>query len=204
MSNGSLFVLSAPSGCGKTTMVSLVMQRLNGISFSISHTTRSARDKEVHGKDYYFVNHEEFIRIRDEENRGFIEWAEVHGNYYGTSCQEVDRLLATGSDVLLDIDVQGALQVMHSTYHPVTIFIAPPSLDELERRLRGRMTDDEHTIEVRLRNARGEIRQATKYQYLIVNDNLDEAVQSLESIIISERCRTRRTLHGEPARYTHR
>ncbi len=204
MSSGTLFVLSAPSGCGKTTIVSRVMQNLPRITFSISHTTRPPRDGEVHAKDYYFVSHDEFIGIRNDAESGFLEWAEVHGNFYGTGCREVDRLLATGSDVLLDIDVQGARQIMESDRHCVTVFIAPPSLDELEKRLRGRKTDDEHTIHLRLQNSGGEIEQAGHYRYLIVNDVLDDAVRSLEAIIIAERCRTRRTLAGAPARYTHR
>ncbi len=204
MTTGSLFVLSAPSGCGKTTILSHVMGSLSSLSFSVSHTTRPPRGSERDGQDYYFVSRDEFKRIRELGTDGFLEWAEVHGNFYGTSCHEVDRLAQKGSDVLLDIDVKGARQVMATEREPVTIFIVPPSLEELEKRLRSRGTDDEKNIRVRLENARWEMAQADQYEYVIMNDLLTDAIQSLSSIIIAERCRRRRTLHNIPVRYRER
>ncbi len=196
MAEGMLFVLSAPSGCGKTTLLKRVMANLPGLVFSVSHTTRSPRAGEKDGRDYFFVDHAEFAALRDRQPSGFLEWAEVHGNLYGTSRQGVDRQRADGLDVILDIDVQGAEQVRRAA-DPVTVFIAPPSLDELNRRLRGRGSEDEKTISLRLKNAKQELLAATDYDYLIVNDVLDEAVESLRSILIAERLRRRRTLTGQ-------
>lgn len=197
MASGLLLVLSAPSGCGKTTIVKRVMRNLTGLVFSVSHTTRPPRPGEVDGVHYHFVEEAVFSAIRDEQPTGFLEWAEVHNNMYGTSVNEVARHRQAGCDVILDIDVQGAAQVRQRV-HPVTIFIAPPSLAELERRLRGRGTESEATIGVRLNNARKELACAGSYDYLIVNDRLDEAVESLRSIIIAERCRQRRAPDGQP------
>lgn len=190
MSEGMLLVVSAPSGCGKTTMLRRVMGELPNLAFSISHTTRSPRGQEQDGHHYYFVTPQRFLDMRNRKPSAFIEWAEVHGNYYGTSRNEVERLQQLGQDVLLDIDVQGAEQVMEKA-SPVSVFVAPPSMAELERRLRGRGTEDDDTIALRLRNATTEMKAASRYDYLIVNDVLDEAVASLKSIIIAERCRYR-------------
>lgn len=197
MVNGLLLVLSAPSGCGKTTIVKRVMQGLPGLVFSVSHTTRPARTGEVDGRHYHFVDAAVFAALRNRQPTGFLEWAEVHGNMYGTSVDEVAHHQHAGCDVILDIDVQGAAQVRQRA-KPVTIFIAPPSLAELERRLRGRGTESEATIAVRLNNARKELACADGYDYLIVNDRLEEAVESLRSIIIAERCRQRRAPGGQP------
>ncbi len=196
MNKGLLLVLSAPSGCGKTTIVNRVMNSLPGLVFSISHTTRQPRLGEIDGKDYHFVDKDTFSQIRDRQPSGFLEWANVHGNMYGTSVEEVDRHQQAGYDVILDIDVQGAEQV-RSQANPVTIFIAPPSRHELERRLRGRGTENEDTLLMRLDNARKELECATAYDFLIINDRLDEAVESLRSIIIAERSRQRRTPAGQ-------
>jgi guanylate kinase len=191
MSEGILIVLSAPSGCGKTTILRQVMADLPGLSFSVSHTTRQPRPGEVNGRDYHFVSHEQFKAVRDQS--GFLEWAEVHGNFYGTSRQEVESRLAAGADVILDIDVQGAEQVRRNA-QPVTVFIAPPSLAELERRLRGRGTENEESLHRRLTNAEKEMQVADAYTYLIVNDRLEQAVLELKSVIIAERCRRRRAV----------
>jgi guanylate kinase len=190
MSEGILLVLSAPSGCGKTTILRQVMAELPGLSFSVSHTTRQSRPGEVNGRDYHFVSLDQFQSIRDRQPSGFLEWAEVHGNCYGTSRQEVDSRLAVGNDVILDIDVQGAKQVRCNAA-PVTVFIAPPSLAELERRLRGRGTESEESLRRRLNNAEKEMQAADAYTYLIVNDRLEQAVLELKSVIIAERCRRR-------------
>ncbi len=191
-----LVVLSAPSGCGKTTLLKKVMADLPGLVFSVSHTTRAPRAGEKNGQDYFFVSREEFAFIRDRRPSGFLEWAEVHGNLYGTSRQEVERQRAAGLDVILDIDVQGAAQV-RAAADPVTVFIAPPSLDELGRRLRSRGTEDEKTIALRLAGAEREMRAAVDYEYLIVNDDLDEAVESLRCVLIGERLRRRRNRVGQ-------
>jgi len=198
MAGGLLLVLSAPSGCGKTTILKQVMDHLPGLVFSVSHTTRPPRPGEIDGKHYHFVEAAEFETIRSRQPTGFLEWAEVHGNLYGTSVEEVERHRGDGHDVVLDIDVQGAAQVRQRA-EPVTIFIAPPSLAELERRLRGRGTESEATIALRLNNARKELACAGSYDYLIVNDRLDRAVDNLRSIIVAERCRQRRMPDGRPA-----
>ncbi len=196
MSKGMLLVLSAPSGCGKTTIVNLVMKRLPGLVFSVSHTTRQPRPGEINGVHYHFVDEATFAEIRDQQPTGFLEWAEVHGNMYGTSVDEVSRRQGAGCDVILDIDVQGAAQV-RGRIDPITIFIAPPSLQELERRLRGRGTENEGSLAVRLDNARRELECVTAYKYLIVNDRLEEAAECLRSIIIAERSHQRRTPAGQ-------
>ena len=198
MDNGLLLVLSAPSGCGKTTIVKRMMENLPGLIFSVSHTTRQPRPGEVDGIHYHFVDGAHFSAMRNRRPSGFLEWAEVHGNMYGTSVEEVDKHQRAGHDVMLDIDVQGAAQVRQRA-NPVTIFIAPPSLAELERRLRGRGTESEATIAVRLNNARKELACTGVYNYLIVNDRLEDAVESLRSIVIAERCRQRRVLSGQLA-----
>jgi guanylate kinase len=190
-----LIVLSAPSGCGKTTLLKRVMADLPGLVFSVSHTTRAPRAGEKEGRDYFFVSREEFASLRDCRPSGFLEWAEVHGNLYGTGREGVERQRAGGLDVILDIDVQGAAQVRASS-DPVTVFIAPPSLDELGRRLRGRGTEDEKTIALRLAGAEKEMQAAKDYKYLIVNDDLDEAVESLRCVLIGERLRRRRNRAG--------
>jgi guanylate kinase len=195
MSEGFLLVLSAPSGCGKTTILKQVMGKLPGLVFSVSHTTRQPRPGEQDGRDYHFVGSEQFKAIRDQEPSGFLEWAKVHSNMYGTSRQDVEARLNSGMDVVLDIDIQGAGQIRQNS-DPVTVFIAPPSLAELERRLRGRGTETAESLAVRMANAAGELKEADTYTYLIINDRLDEAVEALRAIIIAERSRRRRGLDG--------
>ena len=188
MTEGILLVISAPSGCGKTTILKQLMENISGLEFSVSHTTRQPRAGEVNGFDYHFVNQEEFLALRDQQPSGFLEWAEVHGNFYGTARQEVDALLSAGKDVVLDIDIQGAEQVRDNA-DPVTVFINPPTLAELERRLRGRGTESEESLSVRLANAEKEMAAAKNYRYLIVNDELEQAVRDLQAIISAERRR---------------
>ncbi len=185
---GTVYVLSAPSGCGKTTILKKVMKAVSGVVFSISHTTRLPRPKEKNGHDYHFIDSDQFIEIRDQSPSGFVEWAEVHGNMYGTSRQEVNQRISAGFDVVLDIDVQGARQIK-AAMDCVSIFITPPSVDELETRLRRRGTEKEETIRVRLDNAKEELKATAEYDYLVMNDILDDAVQALSAIIIAERCR---------------
>ncbi len=192
---GQLYILSAPSGCGKTTILKQVMATVPGLAFSISHTTRQPRSGEENGCAYHFVTKEVFKTMRDENS--FIEWAKVHGNYYGTSRQAVAEQLQTGLDVFLDIDVQGAAIVENDPeFSPVSIFVAPPSLAELERRLRSRGTDSNETINLRLENCAKEMAAISQYQYLMVNDRLDEAVRVMQSIIIARRSLNRRSPDG--------
>lgn len=197
MSNGLPFIISSPSGGGKTTILRKVFAELPGLVFSVSHTTRPPRAGEVDGRDYHFVGIEEFTSIREQSPSGFLEWARVHDNFYGTSRWEVEKLLGEGLDVVLDIDIQGARQVKEAI-EAVSIFIAPPSLAELERRLRGRGTDSEEVVALRLANARRELAAASEYDYLVVNDSLVEAVETVRSIIIGERAKRRRGITGIP------
>jgi len=187
---GLLIVISAPSGTGKTTLCHMLLKAFPDMEFSVSYTTRKPRLGEINGKDYFFVDRETFERMIEEGD--FLEWAEVYGNLYGTSRSQVTKALEAGKDILLDIDTQGALQVKKNFPEAVLIFILPPSLTELERRLRSRRTDDEETIEKRLRIARDEIEKALYYDYLVVNDVLEVAFEKLRSIITAEKCRTER------------
>lgn len=196
MTRGHLFVISAPSGAGKTTLLKPILASLPALAFSVSHTTRKPRTGEVKGKDYFFVESEGFAALREEGD--FLEWAEVHGNFYGTSRRAVEAQLATGQDVILDIDVQGAQQLRARKDLPATfIFIAPPSLVELERRLTGRQTEEAATIALRLQNARQELRAIDQYDYLIVNDNLEQAQSMLTAIILEKRAMARRGYDGK-------
>jgi guanylate kinase len=171
---------------------------LPGLNFSVSHTTRQPRSGEQHGRDYFFVERETFEQMIAEQQ--FIEWARVHDNYYGTSIMAVSERLGEGEDIILDIDVQGAAIIRETkTLSAVQIFIAPPGLKVLEERLRGRNTEDEKTLLLRLKNAETEMKAAQSYDYLVVNDQLEEAVETLMAIIVAERARARRRRTGEPA-----
>lgn len=193
---GQLFILSAPSGAGKTTILKTVMEQIKNLAFSISHTTRAPRKGESNGIDYHFVSVDEFTSMR--ARNVFLEWAEVHGNFYGTSRPAVLEQLAGGQDIILDIDVQGAAIIAADTsVKAVSVFVAPPSLAELEKRLRGRGTDSNETIELRLKNAAKEMAAAGKYDYLVINDDLEDAVTTLQSIVIAERSRGHRLPTGE-------
>jgi len=193
-------VVSAPSGAGKTTLLKEVMTELPGLSFSVSHTTRQPRPDERDGVDYHFVDRARFMAIRDQHPPGFLEWAEVHTNLYGTGRREVENSIAQGNDIVLDIDVQGARQV-RNVLDAVFIFIAPPSMEVLAQRLRKRGTDSPETIALRLENARQELKAIPEYDYLIINDRLEWAVDTLRAIIIAERSRRHRDLHGKPMVY---
>lgn len=181
---GKLFVISAPSGAGKTTLIRQVLKRFKHLSYSVSHTTRSPRKNEQDGRDYFFISPEEFeLKI----TQGYwLEWAKVHDNYYGTSGKFVKNRLEKGQSLLLDIDVQGAGQVMKSGIDLVSIFILPPSFDILSQRLEGRGTDDREVIARRLENAKFEMAQKDRYQYVVVNDDLDAAIEELCSIFEKE------------------
>ena len=184
---GKLLVISGPSGAGKSTVVAKAIEGRTDICFSTSVTTRSPRPGEVHGREYFFVNFERFREM--VENDELLEHAEYVANRYGTPRSYVEKRLEEGMNVLLDIEVQGARQVRRKMPEAILIFIAPPSLVELERRLRGRGTDTERAIEGRLIRARQEYQEADFYDYLIVNDDIDKAAAKLNAIIEAEHCR---------------
>jgi len=187
---GTLFVVSAPSGAGKTTLCREIRLRLPDLSYSVSVTTRPPRPGEIDGADFRFVGEPEF---REMLARGELaEWATVHGNLYGTRARALEDALATGRDVLLDIDTQGATQLRARYADAVLIFILAPSIKELEQRLRERRSDADAEIERRLVRAREEIALWRRYDYLIVNRDVKEAMEQLESIILAERCRVAR------------
>jgi guanylate kinase len=178
---GRLFVLSAPSGAGKSTLCRILRQRRPALRYSISYTTRSIRAGEVDGQDYFFIDANTF---QEGIAAGrWLEWARVHGHYYGTAADFIDRTLAAGHDLLLDIDVQGADQLVQRYPQAVTIFIMPPSMDELRQRLAKRGTDAPDVIAARLRNAREEMAARSRYRYIVVNDQLDQAVEELLALV---------------------
>ncbi len=187
-SAGTLFVVAAPSGAGKSSLVAALLAREPGITLSVSHTTRAPRAHEVDGQHYHFVQSDEFAR--GIASGIFLEHAEVHGNLYGTSQANVQVLLAQGRDVLLEIDWQGAEQIRRNQSDCVSVFILPPSRAELERRLRGRASDSEEVIERRLRNSRGEIAQAREFDYILVNDVFADALDNLQAIVRAVRQRS--------------
>ena len=181
---GKLFVVSAPSGAGKTTLIKQVLKRFSTLSYSVSHTTRAPRGNEKEGLDYFFISPEAFEQKILQDH--WIEWAKVHDHYYGTSRDFVEKTLGKGQSLLLDIDVQGAVQIMGSTLSPVTIFIMPPTFEILAQRLENRGTDSRKVIAMRLENATAEIAQKDRYQYVVVNDDLDTAIEDLCSIFEKE------------------
>lgn len=184
---GNIFVISAASGTGKTTLIARLLQHHSDIRVSVSHTTRAPRRGEENGKHYHFVSVPEFERMMEEGQ--FVEYAKVYGNYYGTSTQSLESLTRQGVDVILEIDTQGAEQIRRLLPQAYSIFIAPPSLATLEQRLRQRAADAPQVIAVRLAEARNEIEQARLFDYLVVNDDLTAAEAALLHIIKSQRYR---------------
>jgi guanylate kinase len=187
---GLLFVVSAPSGAGKTTLVEHLVQILPNLRKSRSYTSRPARAGEADGVDYNFVSRPEFQRMIDQ--RTFLEWADVFGNFYGTSADDTERMVTEGQDVVLVIDVQGARQVKAHGMDHTSIFVLPPSFDVLERRLRGRSKDTEEQMQRRLATARAEASSYKDYDYVVVNDELEPTVVRLQEIIAAERSRMHR------------
>ncbi len=195
---GSLIVMSGPSGAGKSTLCQPILEANDNMEFSVSCTTRQPRDGEVNGVDYHFITTDEF---KSKIAKGdFLEWAEVHGNYYGTLASSVEDQILAGKDVLLDIDVQGALQIKELLQNRTTgfalidctsfIFIAPPSYEVLEERLVGRGTETDESLQKRLRNARAEMDQRFNYDYIVVNTDKNVAGVILESVLTAVKCKS--------------
>ncbi|MBQ3508878.1 MAG: guanylate kinase [Peptococcaceae bacterium] len=190
---GTLVVLSGPSGTGKGTVCGVVRNHLgDAVRYSISATTRKPRTGEEHGREYFFFTKEEFETLRDQN--GFLEWAQVYDNYYGTPRAFVEEVLASGKDCILEIDPQGALQVRKATDEAVLVFIAPPSLEELRSRLTGRGTESAEEVEKRLSCAESELAYRDKYDYIIINDDVETAAAKMEAILLAEKCRSARNL----------
>ena len=183
--NGTLFVVSAPSGAGKHSVICPVLANDPNLTYAVSATTRKPRDGERDGEAYYFIDEETFqARVASGE---FVEWAEVHGNLYGTLRSELERLLGTGKDVVLELDVQGMKNMRQANVGAVTVFIMPPSIEELERRLRSRGVDSAEDIAIRLKNADYEMEARSSYDHVIINDDLDDAIAAFRGIIEEKR-----------------
>jgi guanylate kinase len=189
---GVILIISAPSGAGKTTLCRALLKRFPTMKESVSYTTRTSRAGEVHGVDYFFVSREEFQRMIDAD--AFAEWAEVHGNLYGTALATIDEARKNGTDLVLDIDCQGARRLKEQIERCVYIFILPPSMEELRRRLDNRSSDAREAIDLRIERAAGEIREARWYDYIIINDNLETAFEELSAIVVAHSRRTFRML----------
>ena len=189
---GNLFIVSAPSGAGKTSLVNALLASNRLVDVSVSYTTRSPRTGEVAGKNYHFVSRETFLAM--VKNGDFLESAEVYGNLYGTSQPWIEKEVATGRDILLEIDWQGAAQVRRKFPGCISIFILPPSLNALEVRLQGRKQDSDEVIAKRLRAAQADIAHVAEFDYVIINDKLDEALRQLDAIIVAASLRRDRQL----------
>jgi guanylate kinase len=191
VAEGILFVVSAPSGAGKTTLVRKVIEQLPGVTLSVSCTTRAPRPEEQEGIDYFFISRDAF-NVMEREGK-FIEWARVHGDLYGTPRDNIAKL-RHGEDLVLEIDTQGAREIREELHDGVLIFIRPPSLEVLQERLQTRGGDSEEAMQARLHNAQKELDQMAWYDYIVVNDDIEEATRQLASIIIAERCKAARVL----------
>ena len=188
---GTLFIISAPSGSGKTTLCTRLVESVDSLYRSISMTTRAPRPGEKDGMDYIFIEKPEFLKR--QKRKEFLEWAKVFEEYYGTPKKHILHMLKRGSDVLLSIDVQGAMKIKRLGLDAVNIFILPPSLAMLKERLVNRSTDSKQAIRQRLNIARKEIACSRKYDYIIVNNRLESALDNLRAIIVAERCKTERS-----------
>lgn len=192
--HGILFIISSPSGGGKGTLIREVLRTVPNIGYSISFTTRKMREGEIHGQHYFFVTHAEFEKLIEQGE--FIEYANVHGNFYGTSKTQVLKEISNGRDIILEIDVQGAESVRQAMREAVGVFILPPSYQVLRERLTLRQTETAEDLALRLINADGEVRRYTEFDYVIVNDQLDKATLDLQSVIYAERVRRERQLEA--------
>ena len=184
---GILFVISSPSGGGKGTLIRRILTHLPRLGYSVSWTTRAPRQGEANGRDYHFVTPAEFEAAR--ERGEFLEWAIVHGHLYGTSLKVVERELAAGRDIVLEIDVQGAATLRRIGIEAVSVFILPPSFEILRRRLTGRQSENSDALALRLRNSRGEVEHYREFDYVVLNDDVDRAATQLASIVYAERAR---------------
>ncbi|MEB8432516.1 guanylate kinase [Cocleimonas sp. KMM 6892] len=185
MSTGTLYIISAPSGAGKTSLITKLLETLEGAEMAVSHTTRKAREGEIDGKHYHFIDADTFLN--GVHNGDFLEHANVFGNHYGTAKKSVDEILNKGVDVILEIDWQGAQQVRDLMPGCLSIFILPPSKEELEKRLRGRGTDSDDVIAKRLGQSVDDIQHYPEFDYVVINDDFDESVETLKSIFIANR-----------------
>ena len=182
---GNLIVVAAPSGAGKSSLVKALLELDSHVHLSVSHTTRAPRGQEKHGRDYYFASHSEFDAM--VQSNAFVEWAHVHGNRYGTSKKAIEERIAQGSDVILEIDFQGALQIREAFANAVLVFILPPSWEELRSRLERRGEDTPEVIEVRLKNAAEEMAQVSKFDFVIINELFERALFDLKAIVHAQR-----------------
>jgi guanylate kinase len=196
---GILYVISAPSGAGKTSICRKILTLFPHLRQSISYTTRAKRGGEQEGRDYHFVSRQVFDQM--VADGAFAEWAKVHGNCYGTASATLQQASAEGADILLEIDVQGAKKLRRSGLDGVFIFILPPDMGELRKRLESRNTDDDQVIARRMANAVGEIAEAVNFDYLVVNDVLNQAVEKIRAIMIAETTRTNRVIHTLPEEF---
>lgn len=195
--SGRIYVISGPSGAGKSSIIQHLVEDVPGLGYSVSHTSRMPRGSEVDGVDYHFVDKATFKEMVDRGE--FVEWAEVYEDCYGTSFSSLDGQRALGLEVIMDLDVQGAKNVRRHFKEAVLIYILPPSLEVLERRLKERATDDEKAIGLRIEKALKEIKNCSWYDYIIFNEDLPQSVEGVKSIIISERCRTPNQLYKADA-----
>jgi len=187
---GQLFVITAPSGTGKTTIIDIIRKKIEGIGYSVSHSTRPPRTGEVNGVHYYFVTRKDFEKMIEAHE--FVEWAVVYDHLYGTSMSSVESTLSSGKDLLLDLDIQGAQEIKKQFPEATLIFIFPPSLEILHERLQGRSSQDDTNIGLRAGKAAEEIRKCRDYDYLVINDDLNQAAREVEAIIIAQRAKTER------------
>lgn len=185
---GRIFVVSGPSGAGKSTLIREVREKVPDLGYSLSHTSRPPRGRETNGVEYHFVSKDDFRKMIDRGE--FVEWAEVYEDLYGTSISSLRSQITMGLDVIMDIDFQGARNIKEHFKDAVLIYVLPPSMEILEKRLRERRTDDEKAVRTRLKKAGKEIMNCGSYDYLLFNDQLDQAAEELKSIVIAERCRT--------------
>jgi guanylate kinase len=189
---GQLYVISGPSGVGKSAIIKELRQRVSDLGYSISHTTRKPRSNEANGVNYHFVDRKTFRKMIGDG--AFVEWAEIYNDIYGTSFSGLRNQIDQGLDVLMDLDSQGAKNIKEHFKDSVLVYVLPPSLEVLEKRLRERATDDEKVINTRFEKALKELKDCVWYPYLVINDDLNNAVGAMESIIMSERCRNSRML----------
>jgi guanylate kinase len=190
--SGSIFVLSGPSGSGKSTLIRHVRESFSALAYIVSHTSRKPRSAEINGVDYHFVSREIFTGMIQKGE--FVEWAEVYKDYYGTSVSSLEGPTSQGLDVIMDVDIRGAENIKARFKETILVYVLPPSLEELAKRLKSRGTDSDEAVRARLEKAAGEIRNCRWYDYLIFNEDLMRAVDEMKSVIVAERCRRSRQL----------